>query len=41
MAFDDDPIVDENAKNSAESLSFVKTLFCERNGFICRVLPRI
>jgi uncharacterized protein YneF (UPF0154 family) len=36
MAFDDDPIVDENAKNSAESLSFVKTLFCERNGFICR-----
>lgn len=36
MAFDDDPIVDNNAKNSDESVLFIKSIFSKKNGFICR-----
>lgn len=36
MAFDEDPIVDNNSKNSEESVLFIKTIFSQRNGFICR-----
>lgn len=36
MAFDDDPIVDINAKNSDESVLFIKSIFSKKNGFICR-----
>ncbi|AWW30155.1 hypothetical protein DN752_08490 [Echinicola strongylocentroti] len=36
MAFDENPIVDDNSKNSEESVLFVKSIFSQRNGFICR-----
>jgi hypothetical protein len=36
MAFEDDPIVDDNSKNSEESVHYVKGLFSKKNGFICR-----
>lgn len=36
MAFDEYPKVDDSSKNSSESVSFIKALFSEKNGFICR-----
>ena len=36
MGYYDDPIVDENAKRSEESVNAVKSLFTRRNGFISR-----
>lgn len=36
MSFYDDPVVDDNAKRSQESVHFVKGLFSEKNGFIYR-----
>jgi hypothetical protein len=36
MAFDEYPKVDDSSKNSYDSVSYIKTIFSERNGFICR-----
>lgn len=36
MAFDKDPVVDENSKRSEESVNFVKSLLTRKNGFISR-----
>ncbi|RZJ90009.1 MAG: DUF4365 domain-containing protein [Chryseobacterium sp.] len=36
MGYYDDPIVDENAKRSEESVNAVKSLFTRKNGFISR-----
>jgi hypothetical protein len=36
MSFYDDPVIDDNAKRSQESVHFVKGLFSEKNGFVYR-----
>jgi len=36
MSFYDDPIIDDNAKRSQESVHFVKGLLSEKNGFVYR-----
>ncbi|QXV63989.1 DUF4365 domain-containing protein [Mucilaginibacter sp. 21P] len=36
MSFYDDPIIDDNAKRSQESVHFVKGIFSEKNGFAYR-----